>query len=299
MKSVTVVISTYNGEKYIERQLDSIFSQEGVDVQVYVRDDGSKDGTVEVLRQYQKRTPFLKLTFSAEENVGWERSFLLALRDSPLADYYAFSDQDDIWFPNKLICCIEELEKHNNRKALMVHHDRKRVDENLNPLPDTSLKIDRPLNLKSAVVTNAQGCSMVFNKSAKELIIRRIPKTKIAHDIWTNVICYYFGEIYAIRVPLFYHIQYGSNASTSGDVSKGRRDRLKQFFKGGNIYENIASDLLEGYSDLITNKAFLIRLRDYKRNPYYKIRLLLDKDFVRPSLFGTVMLKTAILFNKI
>lgn len=301
MVKVTVVMSTYNGGKYLERQLDSIFAQVEVDVQVYVRDDGSTDNTLDVIERYQKEKQPERLTFSFEENCGWQRSFLKALVSAPEAEYYAFSDQDDIWFPEKLYRCVEELEKHDSIKPLMIHHDRKRVDANLNPLPDTSIKLDRPLNYQHAVIAEMQGCAMVFNEAAKKLVCRYTPKVKVPHDQWVNTLCYYFGEIYSINKPLFYHIQYGSNTSTAGNARGGQLSRLKLLLSGKTVYVNVAEDLLKGYDDLLSIKQrkFLTRLCNYKHNIYYRIRLLFSPNFRRVSFLGTIGLKTAVLTNRI
>lgn len=301
MVKVTVVMSTYNGGKYLERQLDSIFAQVEVDVQVYVRDDGSTDNTLDVIERYQKEKQPERLTFSFEENCGWQRSFLKALVSAPEAEYYAFSDQDDIWFPEKLYRCVEELEKHDSIKPLMIHHDRKRVDAYLNPLPDTAIKLDRPLNYQHAVIAEMQGCAMVFNKATKDLVCRYMPKVKVPHDQWVNTLCYYFGEIYSINEPLFYHIQYGCNTSTAGNARGGQIHRLKTMLAGKNVYDNVADDLLTGYGELLSNKQrkFLIRLHDYKHNFYYRLRLLLSPKFRRTSKLGTIGLKMAILLGKI
>lgn len=80
MKTVIVVISTYNGAKYIERQLNSIFEQSGVDIQVLVRDDCSKDNTVKVVREYAKNHPQNKIEIIKGENVGFAKSFGLVFR---------------------------------------------------------------------------------------------------------------------------------------------------------------------------------------------------------------------------
>lgn len=299
--NVTVVMSTYNGGRYLVRQLDSIFAQIEVDVKVFVRDDGSTDNTCEVLDRYQKDKQPERLTFSYEKNCGWQRSFLKALASAPEADYYAFSDQDDIWFPEKLKRCVEELEKHDNSKPLMVHHDRKRVDKDFNPLSDTSIKLDRPLNYQHAVIAEMQGCAMVFNKAAKDLVCRYMPKVKVPHDQWVNTLCYYFGKIYSINEPLFYHIQYGSNASTTGNARGGQLSRLKLLLSGKAVYVNVAEDLLKGYDDLLSEKQrrFLLRLYNYKQNLYYRLRLILSPNFRRVSSFGTIMLKVAVLLGKI
>ena len=82
MNKIIVVMSAYNGSQYITQQLDSIFAQKEVDVTCFVRDDGSKDDTLQVLEKYQKSLAEGKLIISKGENVGWERSFLLALKDA-------------------------------------------------------------------------------------------------------------------------------------------------------------------------------------------------------------------------
>ena len=108
MKKVIVVISTYNGEKHIERQLDSIFEQIGVDIQVLIRDDCSKDNTIEVVQKYVQDHPQNKIKIIKGRNVGFAKSFWLGLSICGDADFYAFSDQDDVWKPNKLIRCIDQ-----------------------------------------------------------------------------------------------------------------------------------------------------------------------------------------------
>ena len=100
LPSILVILSTYNGEKYISKQIDSIFAQKGVDVTCYIRDDGSSDGTVRCIENLQKRYP--KLLLEKGQNEGWRKSFMDALYACGDADFYAFSDQDDIWFENKL-----------------------------------------------------------------------------------------------------------------------------------------------------------------------------------------------------
>ena len=97
MKTVIVVISTYNGAKNIERQLDSIFEQNGVDVRVVVRDDCSKDNTVEIIQKYVKNHPQNRIKIIKGKNVGFAKSFWLGLSMCGDAEYYAFADHDDVW----------------------------------------------------------------------------------------------------------------------------------------------------------------------------------------------------------
>ena len=101
MKTVYVMLSSYNGEKYIAEQIDSILHQTGVSVTLAIRDDGSSDGTGEILRRYASENENVKVAFG--ENVGYAKSFFELIKTSPEGfDYYALSDQDDVWTEDKL-----------------------------------------------------------------------------------------------------------------------------------------------------------------------------------------------------
>ena len=100
-KCVEILMATYNGAQYVGRQIDSIINQKGVDVHITIRDDGSKDNTPEVLHSYEKLYPS-QIKVILGENIGHRRCFLTLLSLATKADYYAFSDQDDIWEEEKL-----------------------------------------------------------------------------------------------------------------------------------------------------------------------------------------------------
>lgn len=296
--SVAIIISSYNGEKNISRQLDSLFNQKGVDVKVYVRDDGSSDGTLSVLQQYKNSKQPQKLIIENGENCGWKKSFLKALFNAPDADYYAFSDQDDVWFDDKLSKCIACLQNHSQEKVLMVHHNRIRCTPELTSLQDSARRLGKPLNYKNATVQEyAQGCTMVFNRAAKQLITSYMPQGEVAHDKWVGLLCYYFGEVFFLNEPLIYHIQYGSNASATGDVSLGQKKRLSAF-KRGNAYDNVAADLLKGFGDILQHKSFFCTLRNAKKIKN-RLKLFVDPQFKRASIKGTLMLKLSALMGKI
>ena len=150
-KSVQVVMSTYNGEKYLKEQIDSILSQEGVDVRLYIRDDGSSDRTTDILASYQEHK---NVKIEKGNNLGFAKSFLTALDECDEADYYAFSDQDDVWEKDKLSTAIEILEEESQSTPLLYCSALQRVDENLNPLHVQSyhgLRINLPSMLTRGV----------------------------------------------------------------------------------------------------------------------------------------------------
>lgn len=106
--SIAVVMSAYNGERFLGQQIDSILDQSGVSVDLYIRDDASTDGTGEILRRYASRYDNVHVEFG--ENLGVGNGFMQALYQVPDEyDYYGFSDQDDIWMPDKCIAAIEKL----------------------------------------------------------------------------------------------------------------------------------------------------------------------------------------------
>ena len=96
---VLVLMSTYNGEKYLREQIDSILGQRGVEVSLLVRDDGSTDATLTTLDEYKESG---RLDYYCGNNLGPARSFMHLLQNAPASDFYAFSDQDDKWMDDKL-----------------------------------------------------------------------------------------------------------------------------------------------------------------------------------------------------
>ena len=107
MQKVTVLLSSYNGSKYIEEQINTIFHQDyDGDIEILIRDDGSEDNTRELIRQHET-DEHRKITLITGKNVGPQKSFLELIRKAGNSDYYFFADQDDVWHCNKL----EEMQK--------------------------------------------------------------------------------------------------------------------------------------------------------------------------------------------
>ena len=162
MKSVLVVMSAYNGEKYIQEQIDSILAQENVQVKLIIRDDGSVDNTLDIIKKNSANHN--NVEYIAGENIGYKRSFYNTLTDSPdTYDYYAFSDQDDVWDKSKLIRAVEMLENESNDIKMYASALRV-VDQNLN---FTEINNYDKLKISYGSAMSRQriaGCTMVFNK---------------------------------------------------------------------------------------------------------------------------------------
>ena len=108
---VVVLISTYNGEEYLCHQIDTILNQTWENLELFVRDDGSKDSTLDILEEYS--TKYSNVTYVKGKNVGSNQSFLEMLKIAPEADYYSLADQDDDWMPEKIARAVEKIQSDN------------------------------------------------------------------------------------------------------------------------------------------------------------------------------------------
>lgn len=184
-KKVAVLISTYNGEKYLKEQLDSVLKQTYPNIEIVIRDDGSSDSTVELIKEYQEKYDNIQLKEGT--NIGFIRSFfkLLELAD---ADYYAYCDQDDIWLEKKVELAVNALEKANNEKPNMVFGNSDYYDENMNFIGNG--EGHKVFSFKNSLYECvAQGMTMTINQVAKKMIIENIPEKCLFHDWWTYMIC--------------------------------------------------------------------------------------------------------------
>lgn len=258
MNTVLILLSTYNGERFLREQLDSLFSQKGVTVKVLVRDDGSRDTSVSILEEYAQRTGHLIIIKG--ENVGATRSFL-ALQDEALkyeADYYAFCDQDDIWLEDKLITAVNILEnKSNSDRPALYMSAYQMVDTSLNKI-STAIKQPR-LTLPSALISNcATGCTMVFNRSLLHASACVSEDSIIMHDYWMYLVCLALeGFVYYDTTPHILYRQHGNNVIGGLNESFCNRwaTRTIKLFKPGDCYKSkLAKKLLFAKESQLSNE---------------------------------------------
>ena len=245
MEKVTVLLSTYNGEKYLIEQLTSLREQQNVEVDILVRDDGSRDATISILDEWQEKG---LLSWYATENLGPGKSFIHLLRTAKPGGYYAFCDQDDVWLPNKLCITMEKmtaLEQSAPGKPIIVHTDMNVVDENLNVIHDSFWCSSglRPDVLRTfpylCTCNSVNGCTIVMNSAARELILEKyVEHDVIIHDVISALtVSYYGGIIDYVNAPTVLYRQHSSNVVGAMAYSKGRalKNRLKNI---GNVVSN-------------------------------------------------------------
>lgn len=225
-KKIAILLSTYNGYEYLEQQVNSILKQSNTEWQLYIRDDGSTDGTVSLIRKLSHNPQITFFNDKEITNVGTVRSFMDLLENID-ADYFMFSDQDDYWLPNKIQDTLEEMqsiEKGYPGKPVCVHTNLQVTDDKLNPyrlynkMPSWS---DFPRILFNNCAT---GCTMMINKKLKEMVkFSQLDYQKVfMHDWWLTLIAACFGKVAYLDEPTILYRQHGSNVLGSLDGSQAR-----------------------------------------------------------------------------
>lgn len=250
MNKNLILLSTYNGEKYLREQLDSLLRQKEVEIKILVRDDGSKDDTLSILEEYKSKTG--KVEIIKGKNCGSAQSFfeliLEAYKRYVNYDYFAFCDQDDVWLDDKLSAAIKVLEKAPSDKAALYMGAYQMVDANLNKIPTP--QYDPVLTLSAAMAANcATGCTMVFNKALLCALVGYDSKDAIMHDYWAYLVCLATGGfVYYDKTPYILYRQHGNNVIGGKKDSFAKRwtTRLTKVFRKGDCFKSrLAKKLLQ------------------------------------------------------
>lgn len=244
MERVNVLISTYNGEKYIMDQVDSILSQTYPDIQIYVRDDGSTDRTVSILKTLAKKNEIVLLE---GENIGFGRSFLNLLRYADEGEYWAFCDQDDIWDNDKVGRAIEKLRDMPEDEPNMYFHNFDLTDENMNVIGVYQNSIPNYSFQMAITECLHMGFATVINSKLRDLMLKGDVMSLPSHDWWAELIVMEFGNVYADDYIGAKHRRLDTSLS-----SNGLKSRMKWFFgalKGNSEIPDLAREFMNVFGD--------------------------------------------------
>lgn len=235
MEKVDILLATYNGEKYIREQIDSILNQTHTEFRLLISDDGSTDLTKTILEEYKNKDSRIEIFFQ-ENNLGVVKNFEFLLGKVE-SKYYMFSDQDDIWKETKIEKSLNRIEEGFD----LVYSDLEVVDENLNvtyssywKLKGIYNKIKKYNNFESLYLNNfITGCTII---SKKELInsFMPLPNTSkfVLHDYWISLIISQNGKIAYVEEPLIKYRQHKNNKVGSKKKSDELRsiDEIRKLF---------------------------------------------------------------------
>ena len=261
---ITVLLAAWNGEAYIEEQLDSILGQDGLelnDLRIVISDDGSTDRTREILEAYHAQFPeqILLKHRSAERKAkdladgipAAAGNFFWLLSQAGESDYYMLSDQDDVWKPNKIealmmeMMCQEVLNGADH--PILVHSDMEVVDANLKTIHTSFFKYqkcdpDRTGFSEILVENSVTGGAVMMNRALEELLKER-PQACFMHDWWIALAASCFGTISCVKEALYLYRQHGHNtlgAKETGSV-KDMAERLERSAQVEENYRKMAA----------------------------------------------------------
>jgi glycosyltransferase involved in cell wall biosynthesis len=285
--SISVAIATYNGEKYLEEQLDSILSQTLKPSEIIVCDDQSTDGTREILEKYQQKG--LIKYFVNDKRLGFIGNFKRAVSLTSPENYIALSDQDDIWLPSKIQAAAELLLKiEGSNRPAMVYSDLVLVDEDKNLLNKSfrnELGQGGYIHCLETLLFGSfvNGCTMLMNPNMRNYFSSIPEKGTLNHDTWMSLIAYTFGEVAVVPDSLILYRRHSNNATDVGNFHKlGRFSRLwaevLRSFKKNDLFEDQISFVSEFYT------TFQQDLNEEQKNLIQKFLKLKGKSYLEKKI---------------
>jgi len=233
---IDILLATYNGQAYLREQIDSILAQSNRDWQLLIRDDGSDDDTLSIIKDYMARySGKIRLIEDSGCHLGASSNFQRLLENST-AEYIMFSDQDDVWLPQKIeatLNLMEATEKSYPDKPILVHTDLRVVNSQLKTIAKSmwryqGISPEIGNNLNKVILQNvATGCTVMINEKAK-VVSLPIPKEAVMHDWWIVINVARYGKIVHVPDQLVLYRQHSNN--TVGAKKVPRID-IRGFFK--------------------------------------------------------------------
>lgn len=294
--NVLVLLSTYNGEKYLSNLLDSILNQKDVNVNILIRDDGSLDGTIDILEKYKQQNG---IEYYVGNNIGYAKSFWQLLNNAKEYDYYAFCDQDDIWLEYKLKMAIEKIQEAEKKETMPILYTSNviAINNNMDIIMNKPFKCERVLKVGEAFQKSVlPGCTFVFNFQAKK-ILEQYNGYMESHDWATYTIIATLGKvIYDSNSYIYYRIHENNTVGISKSNIKSLTIKIRRFFrKSKSSRSKFAKDFYECYKEVIEGKykESIKSLAYYQENVLLKIKLLFDKNF------KGVLFRIYVILNKV
>lgn len=240
---IAVLLAAYNAEKYLEEQIDSILTQTNQDWTLYIRNDGSKDGTQNIIEGYVERYPNKIIQIDkGGGNLGCRNNFFRLL-EVVTSQYYVFSDADDRWLDDKVevsLAAIQEAEQECPNTPVMAFGDTIVCDSNMNVLEDSywkSMHINPEKFLSynyMAICCTAGGSCSIFNQRVKDALFP-LADNNLIYDFWIALVVAKTGRFKVIHRPLKYYRQHENQvcgvATKNANSVAYKLSNIKTLFK--------------------------------------------------------------------
>lgn len=300
MSTVCILLSAFNGEKYLREQITSLIGQKGVSFNIIVRDDGSTDSTISILKEYADKHV---LTLIRGNNIGWRKSFMELLYSAPLSDYYAFCDQDDIWLPQKLKIATDILNQMPKNLPNLYCSNLLYYKDGVNYGP--IIKSMPILSVQSAMLRCiSAGCTMVFNRSLWEYVFYNRPDYVSAHDFWCYQVAALFGNVYYDSNSYILYRQHENNQIgmkiKKKEIWRKRINGIRINFHA-TYRQHAAKEILRLYGNMLSDEKRQIveRIALYDNSVKNRLSLCFDTKYTMGNIAQDLWLRIRILFGNI
>lgn len=220
MPTIQVLLATYNGARFLREQIDSVLAQEGVAVRILARDDGSSDGTQDILREYASAHPDRFELLQDDKRTGTARGNFGLLLQATTGPYAAFCDQDDVWLPHKLAVSMARMQaleaQHGPLTPLLIYTDLRVVDEQMNTVSESLWQSNSLANVQTPTLAGlllenvVTGCTALLNRPLIDRM-QTMPATAQMHDHWAALIAGSLGAMAAVPQATVLYRQHTSN----------------------------------------------------------------------------------------
>lgn len=300
LKTIQILLSTYNGEKYLREQLDSYLALDNYDeVKVLVRDDGSLDSTVKILEEYRDKHGF-DVIFG--ENIGLNASLHeLLLSADRECEYFAFSDQDDVWLPDKLSRAIATLRGDDGEYTLYCACSSL-VDDKLQVIGHTLIPKKQPSFYNAMVQNVAIGHTQVFGRGILELLCREFSPDMVITDHWSYLLSSGVGRVIYDECETTLYRQHEGNVIGYGhSFLSTLKGRIRRVFSG-KPQENTRqlSAFLACYSDVLREeyRTELEKFLSSEKNVFKRVSYLFKTRAYRQTASETLIFRMMYLFGR-
>lgn len=302
---VNILLSTYNGESYLAEQLDSLLAQTYSNITIFVRDDGSSDSTVSIIKEYQSKHSNIKLINpNDDENLGYMKSFWALLSFDNSADYYSFCDQDDVWLPNKVELGVATLESINTHAAPMLYSSSFHYCDNHLKVTGDPIILPTYITLKDVLFyTPAFGFTILINKSLRDVALASSSHCEFPHDSWCQKIAASMGTFYHDTAATALYRRHSSTVTYADSSNLKLIRKWLQNDVLGNMLDdnhNTIRQFLQDYEKKLSPQQKKLLLC-FASQPFslkvYFMRLFFPHR-LRPSLGGELALRICFLLTK-
>ena len=297
MNKCLVLLSTYNGERYLEKLLNSVIAQKDVQIDVLIRDDGSTDSTISILDRYKNQ----HINIYYGENLKPAKSFLDLIFHAPANyDYYALCDQDDVWANNKIYAAIKCI--HGMEGPVLYSSAVNITDANLKLIRKAITDNTFTNPLYDMLMYGTPGCTFVFNRDLMLKLKEYMPRTISMHDSWISFVCLAVGgKFYSDKNAYISYRQHDSNVL--GTLKHPLWETILNIINyHGVLRSDMAKEVINGYSKYMSidiEDAFNV-FAYYKENIKDKMKILNIKyNGTVPSKRAFCKIKLRVLFNSL